>query len=461
MSEESWDAIVVGAGQAGPSLAVRLAEAGHRTVLIERDRLGGTCVNTGCTPTKTLVASARVAYLARRAADFGVSISSDISIDYQRVHERMLGVVNQSSEGLASWLGSTKDLSVVQGQARFVAPGAIAIGERILKAPKIFLNVGCRPVVPDWATASGVPYLTNVSLLELTELPRHLLIIGGSYVGLEFAQVFRRFGSEVTVFEHSARLLAREDDEAAAVVREALEADGVRFEIGAGSLGLTRRNGDNQVAVTFDRGGLSQSVAGSHVLLAVGRQPNTEELGLELAGVKIDARGFVTVDGELRTSTPGIWAMGDVNGRGAFTHTSWNDYEVVAANVIDGQQRSIDGRVAPYAMYVDPPLARIGASEHQAREQGRRLLVGRMPMSRVGRAKERSETRGFMKVLVDEETMRLVGATFVCVDADEVIHSMLDVMTSGVDVRTIARSVPIHPTISELIPTMLQQLKPL
>ena len=461
MTPEHWDALVVGAGQAGPALAVRLAQAGQRTALIERDRLGGTCVNTGCTPTKTLVASARVAALARRAAEFGVGIGGEVAIDFARVMERMRGVVGQSSLGLEKWLTQTEGLELVAGHARFSAPDTLVVGERVLKAPKIFLNVGCRPVVPDWARNSGVDFLTSDTLLSLEALPPHLAIVGGGAIGLEFAQIFRRLGSRVTVFEMSDRLLAREDPEAAAEVRAALEDDGVRFELGSGCFGLEAGDEDEPVVVGFACGPLRERRAATHVLVAVGRQPNTEDLGLDLAGVALDARGFIRVDSQLRTSVPGIWALGDVNGRGAFTHTSWNDHEVVAANLLDGEARSIDERVARYALYVDPPLARIGDSEQQARERGGHVLVGLMPMKTVGRARERSETRGFMKVLVDADSMHLIGATLVCIEADEVIHSLIAIMNAGADVRSIATSVPIHPTVSELIPTMLQRLKPL
>lgn len=460
MTPENWDALVVGAGQAGPALAVRLAQAGHRTALIERDRLGGTCVNTGCTPTKTLVASARVAALARRAAEFGVGIGGDVSIDFARVMARMRDVVGQSSSGLEQWLTQTDGLELVPGHARFSAPDTLVVGERVLKAPKIFLNVGCRPVEPDWARRSGVAYLTSDTLLSLEALPAHLAIVGGGAIGLEFAQIFRRLGSQVTLFEMGDRLLAREDPEAAAEVRAALESDGVRFELGSNCFGL-EPGAQGEIMVGFACGPLRERRAATHVLVAVGRQPNTEDLGLDLAGVATDARGFIRVDGQLRTNVAGIWALGDVNGRGAFTHTSWNDHEVVAATLLDGETRSIDQRVARYALYVDPPLARIGDSEQQARERGGRVLVGRMPMKNVGRARERSETRGFMKVLVDADSMQLIGATLVCIEADEVIHSLIAIMNAGADVRSIATSVPIHPTVSELIPTMLQRLEPL
>lgn len=460
MAPEKWDAIVVGGGQAGPALAVGLAQAGHRTALIERARVGGTCVHTGCTPTKALVASARVAALARRASEFGVSLEG-VSIDFAKVRARMRGIREQSFQGLQSWLQGTEGLELISAQARLSAPDTVVAGERTLAAPKIFLNVGCRPVVPDWARDSGVPFLTSDTLLELEELPRHLAIVGGGPIGLEFAQVFRRFGSEVTVIEKSERLLPREDPEAAAEVQSALEAEGVRFELGAGCFGLGRAGARDLLAVSFACGEQRRRLEATHVLVAVGRQPNTDGLGLDRAGVALDERGYVPVDGRLRTAVPGLWALGDVNGRGAFTHTSWNDYEVVAGNELRGEDRSIDGRLPRYALYVDPPLARIGDSEQQARERGGRLLVGLMQMKNVGRARERSETRGFMKVLVDADSMRLVSATLVCIDADEVIHTLIAAMTAGTDVRSFATGVPIHPTISELIPTMLQRLKPL
>ncbi|HEX2543676.1 MAG TPA: mercuric reductase [Ramlibacter sp.] len=461
MAVEDWDAIVVGAGQAGPALAVRLAGAGYRTALIERGRVGGTCVHTGCTPTKTLVAAARVAALARRAGEFGITLPGPVAVDFGAVRARVQAIVGQSLRGLESWLQGTQGLSVVSGHARFIAPGTLQVPGRTLRAPRVFLNVGCRPTVPAWVRDAGVPFLTSDNVFGLQQLPQHLAIVGAGAIGLEFAQVFRRLGSQVTVLEQGAALLPREDPEAAAEVGAALAAEGVVLELGADNLALARAPGCEALLLTFRRAGTSHSVQASHVLVATGRQPNTGELGLEQAGVALDERGFVRVDGQLRTSVPGIWALGDVNGRGAFTHTAWNDYEVVAANLLDGQARSVDERVSRYALYVDPPLARIGDSEQQARARGSEVLVGFLPMSSVGRARERGETRGFMKVLVDAASMQLLGATLVCADADEIIHSLVALMAADVDVRRIASSVPIHPTISELIPTMLQRLMPL
>ncbi len=455
MTATSHDALVIGSGQAGPALAVRLAEHGWKTALVERGELGGTCVNNGCTPTKTLVASARAAWVARHAADFGVTIGGPVGIDYAVVRERMMKVVQASRDGLGRWIGGTPGLELVRGQARFVAPDAVQVGERTLRAPRIFLNVGARPVIPGWIAASGAPWLTSESLMGLQELPRRLVILGAGYISLEYAQVYARFGCEVTVVEHGARLLPREDDEVAATVQAVLERDGVRFRVGADASALAR-DGDG-IALTVD----GERVAGSHLLVAIGRQPNVEALELARAGVACDARGFVQVDEQLRTNVAGVWALGDVNGRGAFTHTSYNDYEIVAANLLDGDPRRVGDRIAAYALYTDPPLARIGLSRAQARASGKRVLVGHLPMSRVGRARERGETDGFLEALVDADTQRLLGATLLGIEADEAIHGLLDVMSAGLPYTAISRTMHIHPTVSELIPTMLQSLKPL
>ena len=455
MTATSYDALVIGSGQAAPSLAVRLAEHGWKTALVERGELGGTCVNNGCTPTKTLVASARAAWVARHAADFGVTIAGPVGIDYTAVRARMMKVVQSSRDGLGRWIGGTANLDLVHGEARFRGPDSVQVGERTLQAPRIFLNVGARPVVPDWIAASGAPWLTSESLMALQELPTRLVILGAGYISLEYAQVYARFGCEVTVIEHGQRLLPREDDEVADTVKAVLERDGVRFRTGANATAL-QRDGDG-IALVVD----GQRVPGSHLLVAIGRQPNVETLDLARAGVTCDARGYVQVDEELRTNVPGIWALGDVNGRGAFTHTSYDDYEIVAANLLDDDPRRVSDRVPAYALYTDPPLARIGMSRAAARQSGKRVLVGHLPMSRVGRARERGETDGFLEALVDADTQRLLGATLLGIEADEAIHCLLDVMTAGLPYTAISRTMHIHPTVSELIPTMLQSLKPL
>jgi pyruvate/2-oxoglutarate dehydrogenase complex dihydrolipoamide dehydrogenase (E3) component len=455
MTTSSFDALVIGSGQAGPSLAVRLAKHGWKTALVERGDLGGTCVNNGCTPTKTLVASARAAWVARHAADFGVVIQGDIGIDFAAVRARMLKVVQDSRDGLGHWIRDTANLSLVHGEARFIGAGSVQVGEQVLRAPRIFLNVGARPVVPGWIAASGVPFLTSESLMALQELPTRLVILGAGYISLEYAQVFARFGCAVTVIEHGDRLLPREDTEVAATVQAVLERDGVRFRVGANATALERDDAGIAWVVA------PQRVAGSHLLVAVGRRPNTEALDLARAGVTCDAHGIVPVDEQLRTNVHGIWALGDANGRGAFTHTSYNDYEIVAANLLDDDPRRVGDRVPAYALYTDPPLARIGMSRAAARQSGKRVLVGHLPMSRVARARERGETDGFLEALVDADTQRLLGATLLGIEADEAIHALLDVMSAGLPYTAISRTMHIHPTVSELIPTMLQSLEPL
>ncbi|HJW53331.1 MAG TPA: FAD-containing oxidoreductase [Burkholderiaceae bacterium] len=456
---QTHDAIVIGSGQAGPALAVRLAEAGRTVALIERKHFGGTCVNNGCIPTKTLVASARAAHVARRGADYGVQIGGDITVDMKAVKARKDRVVAHSIEGLTKWLRMHKGVETVLGHARFVGPHAVQVDGRRLEAPQIFINVGGRASLPDWPGLDSVPVLTNSSMMAIDFLPPHLIVVGGSYIGLEFAQMYRRFGSEVTVLEYADRLIAREDEEVSAEVRNILEREGVRFHLGVRDARVERDG--SGVRIALKAGGADQLVAGSHLLVAAGRRPNTDDLGLDKAGIATDPRGFITVDDALQTNVPGVWALGDVNARGAFTHTSWNDYEIVAANLLDGEQRRVSDRIPVYALFTDPPLGRVGQTEAEVRASGRDALIGRMPMTRVGRARERSEMQGFMKVLVDAKTEKILGAALLCIEGDEIVHSLIDAMAAGATYRTIQRTVHIHPTVSELIPTMLGLLKPL
>jgi pyruvate/2-oxoglutarate dehydrogenase complex dihydrolipoamide dehydrogenase (E3) component len=460
MGTTSCDAIVIGSGQAGPSLAVRLAHAGMKTVLVEREHLGGTCVNDGCTPTKTLVASARAAHIARRAADFGVVLGGPVAVDMKAVKARQDAVVGASVESLGRWLRGTANLTLAWGHARFVGPHAVQAGDDVFEAPRIFVNVGGRPVVPDWPGVDDVPVLTNTSILALDTLPDHLVIVGASYIGLEFAQIYRRFGAQVTVIEALDRAIAREDPEVSQELREILAREGVAFCFGARDARLERIAGGG-ARVRFTAGGQARTVDGSHLLFAIGRRPNSDGLDLGRAGIETDARGFIVVDDELRTGVPGIWALGDVNGRGAFTHTSYNDFEIVAANVLDGGARRVSERIAAYALFTDPPLGRVGMTEAEVRAKGLPALVGTMPMTRVGRAKERGETQGFMKVLVHRDTRQLLGAALLCIEGDEIVHALIDAMTAGVTADTLRRAVHIHPTVSELIPTLLADLKPL
>ncbi len=454
------DVIVIGSGQAGPSVAVRFAAAGMKTVLVEREHLGGTCVNDGCIPTKTLVASARVAHLARRAADYGVVVGGPIRVDMKAVKARKDAVVAQSINGLQKWLGGTPNLRLVWGAARFVGPHAVAVGSEVFEAPKIFINVGGRAVAPDWPGLAEVPYLTNTSMMDLDMLPDHLIVVGGSYIGLEFAQMYRRFGSRVSVVEYADRLIAREDREVSGEVQAILEREGVEFTLGVRDARVARAS-DGRIRLSLTTGGVASDVVGSHLLVAVGRRPNTDELGLDRAGIATDARGYINVDDQLQTNVPGVWALGDVNARGAFTHTSYNDHEIVVANLLDNDLRRVSDRIPAYALFTDPPLGRIGMTETEVRATGRPALMGVMPMTRVGRAKERGETQGFMKVLVDAQTQRILGAALLCVEGDEIVHSLLDVMAADAPYTVIQRCMHIHPTVSELIPTLLASMQPL
>jgi pyruvate/2-oxoglutarate dehydrogenase complex dihydrolipoamide dehydrogenase (E3) component len=454
----AFDAIVLGAGQAGPSLAGRLTGAGMKVALVERHLLGGTCVNTGCMPTKALVASAYAAHLARRARDFGVLIDAPVRVDMQAVHARSHQVTLNARANLQKWLGGMQGLTLIHGHARFESRDTIRVGDDRLTAPRIFINVGGRATVPDMPGVDSAPFLTNSTMLDLDTLPEHLVVVGGSYIGLEFAQMFRRFGAEVTIVEMGPRLAPREDEDVSQAIREILEAERITVRTNATCIRLARQA--RGVAVGVDCTSGEPSVVGSHVLLAVGRTPNTADLGLERAGVATDARGYITVDEHLATNVPGIWAIGDCNGRGAFTHTSYNDYEIVAANLLDGADHKVSDRILGYALYIDPPLGRAGMTEAQARHTGRRLLISKRPMTRVGRAVEKGETLGFMKVIADADTQRILGAAILGTGGDEAIHGILDVMNADRPWPVLQWAVPIHPTVSELIPTVLGDLRP-
>jgi pyruvate/2-oxoglutarate dehydrogenase complex dihydrolipoamide dehydrogenase (E3) component len=457
MITTSFDAIVIGAGQAGPSLAAEFARQGMRTALIERERLGGTCVNNGCIPTKALVASARAAQVARRAAEWGVRLDGAVRVDMAAVKARKDGVVGHSRQSLERWIGGTKNLQLIMGSARFVDAHTIEVDGQRLSAPKIFLNVGGQPARPPIKGIDTVPTLDNRSMMDVDTLPEHLVVIGGSYIGLEFAQMYRRFGSQVTVVEMAPRLIAREDDEVSDAVRQILEAEGIAVRTASQCLAVVPRDG--RIAVQTSCG--SPDVLGTHLLLATGRKPNTTDLGLDRAGIATDARGYITVNDRLETSVAGVWAMGDCNGRGAFTHTAYNDYEIVAGNLLRDERRSLADRVMTYALFIDPPLGRAGLTEREVRERGQPALIGRMPMTRVGRAREAGETQGFMKVLVDSQSQQILGAALLGLNADEVIHTIVDTMAARQPYTTLQRTMHVHPTVSELIPTLLSDLKPL
>jgi len=456
---QRFDAIIIGSGQAGPALAGRLSKAGMRVALLEREHLGGTCVNDGCIPTKALVASAQAAFVARRHADFGVTIGGAIGVDMKAVKARKDAIVAASVQGLSKWLQAMPGLQIFHGHGRFTAPHSVQVSGETLTAERIFINVGGRPFVPDWPALQEVPYLTNTRMMDVDVLPEHLIVIGGSYIGLEFAQMYRRFGAQVTVVEQAPRLIAREDEDVSDAVADILLREDIELRLNATCIGVEREG--TGVAVAADCTDGAPRILGSHVLLAIGRRPNTEDLGLAAAGIATDARGFIPVDEQCRTNVPGVWAMGDVNGHGAFTHTAWNDYEIVAANLLDDDPRRIADRIAAYALFIDPPLGRVGLSEREVRATGRPALLGKLPMSRVGRARERSETLGFMKVIVDAESRRILGAALLGVNGDEVVQSLLDVMYAGAPDSVIARAMHIHPTVAELVPTLLQDLQPL
>jgi pyruvate/2-oxoglutarate dehydrogenase complex dihydrolipoamide dehydrogenase (E3) component len=457
---QRFDAIIIGSGQAGPALAGRLTGAGMSVAFIEREHFGGTCVNDGCTPTKALVSSAQAAFVARRHSDFGVTVGGPIGVDMLAVKARKDAIVMASVDGVANWVKNMPGLRVYWGHARFTAPHRVMVKGEELEADRIFINVGGRPTVPDWPGLSSVPCFTNTTMMTVDFLPEHLVVIGGSYVGLEFAQMYRRFGSRVTVIEQAPRLVAREDEDISEAILEILTREGIEVRLNARCIGARPRDGGG-IAVSADCAEGEPETFGTHLLLAVGRSPNTDDLGLSAAGIELDERGYIKVDEQLRTNVPGVWALGDVNGRGAFTHTSWNDYEIVAANLLDADPRRVTDRITAYALFTDPPLGRVGMSEREARASARPALIGKMPMTRVGRARERSETLGFMKVIVDEKSREILGAALLGVSGDEAVHSILDVMYAKAPYTVISRAVHIHPTVTELIPTLLQSLKPL
>ncbi len=456
---EKFDAIVIGAGQAGPAMAVRCGKEGLKTAMIERHRFGGTCVNNGCVPTKTLVASARAAHVARRGADYGVLIDGPVRVDMAKVKARKDAIVEKSRVGVRSWLDGAANVTVIEGHAQFTGPHRVRVGDRELEAPRIFINVGGRAAMPDMPGIGDVPVLNNERIMHVDRVPEHLIIIGGSYIGLEFAQMYRRFGSRVTVIEAGPRVIGREDEDVSEAIRAVLADEGIVFQLNAKCISMQRCAAGVAVGVACE--GDAPPVEGSHVLLATGRVPNTHDLGLAAAGIEVDQRGFIVVDEGLSTGVDGVYALGDCNGRGAFTHTSWNDYEIVAGNLFDGKKRKVGERIPVYALFVDPPLGRVGMTHAQVRESGRPALSAKMMMTRVGRAREMGETAGFMKVAVAVDTKEILGAAIFGVHGDEVIHALLEVMTAHQPCDVINRGVHIHPTVSELLPTLLEGLAPL
>ena len=450
------DAIIIGTGQAGPGLAKRLAASGMSVAIVERHLFGGTCVNTGCIPTKAMVASAHAAHLARRATDFGVAINGNVGVDMSKVQSRKDAIAGNSRTGVESSLRKLKNCSVYQGHARFTGKNTVAVGDETLTADRVFINVGGRASTPPMPGLDRVPFLTNSSMMSLDTVPPHLIIVGGSYVGLEFGQMFRRFGSEVTIVEMGSRLLPREDEEVSAAILDILQQEQIEVRLNAKCVSLNAE-GDG-ISTQVDCADGSPTVKGTHLLLAVGRRPNTDDLGLDAAGVTTDDRGYIVVDDELRTSTPGIWALGDCNGKGAFTHTAYNDFEIVAANLLDGEARRVSDRITAYALYIDPPLGRAGLTESEARSRGHDVLIGKRLMNRVGRAIEKGETNGLMKIVVDSRSMEILGAAILGTGGDEAIHCVLDAMYAKAPYPVLQRAMHIHPTVAEFIPTLLGEL---
>jgi pyruvate/2-oxoglutarate dehydrogenase complex dihydrolipoamide dehydrogenase (E3) component len=455
----SYDAIIVGTGQAGPFLAQRLTSAGMKVAIIERKYFGGTCVNTGCIPTKTMVASAYAAHMVRRAAEFGVGAGTGVAVDMKRVKARKDAISGQSRTSVETWLKTMQNCTVYQGHGQFESSQQVRVGSESLTAKRIFLNVGGRAAVPQFPGLDQVSYLTNSTMMDVDFLPKHLILVGGSYIGLEFGQMFRRFGSEVTIIEKAARLIPREDEDVSAAVKDIFEREGINLRLNANCIGFAKKG--DAISAQVDCTAGAPEVSGTHLLLAVGRRPNTDDLGLDKAGIQVDKSGYITVDDQLRTSVEGIWALGDCNGKGAFTHTSFNDAEIVSANIVDNDPRRVSDRIGAYALYIDPPLGRAGLTEAEVRKSGRRALVGKRPMTKVGRAVEKGETQGFMKAVVDAETKQILGASILGTGGDEVIHSILDVMYAKARYTLIQRAMHIHPTVSELVPTMLGELQPL
>lgn len=454
----TFDAIIIGTGQAGPPLAARLTAAGMTVAIIERRNFGGTCVNAGCIPTKTLIASAYALHIARRGAELGFAIGGDARADMKRVKARKDEIVGRSRAGVEEWLRGLRNCTVIQGHGRFESSRAIVVNDEVIEAGKVFINVGGRATVPAFPGIREVPYLTNSSMLDLDSLPEQLIIVGGGAIGVEFGQMYRRFGSEVTIIEMGPRVLGREDEDVSDAVRATLELEGIRIRSNAKCISLARQGGRIAVGVQCDEG--PPEVLGTHVLLAVGRTPNTEDLGLERAGVETDGRGYIVVDDQLQTNVPGIWALGDCNGHGGFTHTSYNDHEIVADDLLDGDHRRVQDRIQTYAVFTDPPLGRCGMTDAEIRKAGRPALVAKFPMNRVSRAVEKGETEGFIKIAVDAATKQILGAAIFGTTGDEVVQILLDLMYAKAPYTVVQRAMHIHPTVAEFLPTVLSKLEP-
>lgn len=454
---EKFDAIIIGTGQAGPSLAASLAKNGYKTAIIEKGHLGGTCVNVGCTPTKAYVASARRAFAARNSEDHGVILQGDLKIDLKRIKQRKDKLVQDSRSGLEKMFADAENLTLIRGKAAFVDEYTVDVNNEKYTADKFYINVGGRPRIPE--DFKAIDYLTNESILELEEIPEHLVIIGGGYIGLEFGQMFRRFGSKVTIMEKGNQLLQREDDDIAEEIATILKDSGIEVKLDSDC--LSAEKADTGISVKYNCHNRIEKIKASHVLIATGRIPNTDDLGLENTEVKLDERGFIKVNNELQTSVDNIWALGDCNGEGAFTHTAYNDFQIVNSHLFEERKRSLSDRFTCYAAFIDPPLARVGLNENDIKKQGLKARIATRLMSKIARAKEKGETAGKLKIFIENDTNKILGATFLGAGADEYIHTMIDQMYSGASYEVIRDAIHIHPTVSELLPTMLENLKDL
>jgi pyruvate/2-oxoglutarate dehydrogenase complex dihydrolipoamide dehydrogenase (E3) component len=452
-----FDAIVIGAGQSGGPLSYRLADHGWTVALVEEAQLGGTCVNTGCTPTKTLVASAQVAHYARAASRWGVR-TSEVSVDLPAVVARKNKIVQTARQNHEKAVAARKSLRLYRGHARFRDAHTVEVNGEQITSEKIFIDTGTRPAIPSIEGLAAAGYLTNASIMELDTLPEHLLVLGGGYVGLEFAQMFARFGSQVTILYRGQQILAREDPEIAAELQKTLEAEGLRFVMVTEGKRVERSGG--VTTLTFDTPQGSQTISGSHLLVATGRIPNTDDLGLDAAGIATDPEGFIRVNGRLETTAPGVWAMGDVKGGPQFTHISYNDYQIVWANLMEGKNQSIENRYVPYAVFTDPQLGGVGLTEKEARAKGFRLKIGSIPMTRVARAIERYETAGIMKIIVDASNDRILGASILASEGGEIVQLLGVAMMAGAPYTLLKGAVYIHPTLAEGLWTLMETVKP-
>jgi pyruvate/2-oxoglutarate dehydrogenase complex dihydrolipoamide dehydrogenase (E3) component len=452
-----YDAIVIGSGQGGSPLAQAMAARGWKVALVERRHVGGTCINTGCTPTKTMVASAQVAHYARHAARWGVRTGT-VSVDLGRIVERKQAIIERFRTGKEASLAETPNLHLHRGHARFLDAHQVAVGDHVLAGERVFINTGTRPVIDGIDGLATTPYLTNATLMELRELPEHLLVIGGGYIGLEFGQMFHRFGSRVTIVHRGGQLLAREDTDVAEELRAIVEREGLRVLLGANTRSVERSPAG--ITLHVDVAGRSETLIGSHLLVATGRRPNTDDLGLDRAGVSIDRNGYVPVNNRLETNVPGIWAMGDVKGGPAFTHISYNDYQIIGANLLEDRVWTTDDRPVPYAVFTDPQLGRVGLTEREARARGGKLKIGKIPMSYVARAIERDETAGFMKLVVDAETDRILGAAILGSEGGELVQMLGALMLAGAPYTLLKGAVFIHPTLAEGFYSLMDAVAP-